>query len=70
MNPNPLARTFAKAFRWIVVAALAAGLSLSTAPAPFAHAATFTVTKAADTNDGACDADCSLRSDPPPEPRC
>ncbi len=26
-----------------------------------AHAATFTVTKLADTNDGACDADCSLR---------
>lgn len=29
--------------------------------APLAHAATFTVTKTADTNDGACDADCSLR---------
>ena len=26
-----------------------------------AQAATFTVTKTADTNDGACDADCSLR---------
>ena len=25
------------------------------------HAATFTVTKTADTNDGVCDADCSLR---------
>ena len=29
--------------------------------APLAEAATFTVTKLADTNDGTCDADCSLR---------
>ncbi|MDH3267114.1 MAG: CSLREA domain-containing protein, partial [Gammaproteobacteria bacterium] len=28
---------------------------------PLAHAATFTVTKTADTNDGVCNADCSLR---------
>src|SRR4029077_19400494 len=28
---------------------------------PLARAATFAVTKAADTNDGTCDADCSLR---------
>ena len=26
-----------------------------------AHAATYTVSKIADTNDGVCDADCSLR---------
>ena len=28
---------------------------------PFARATTFVVTKTADTNDGVCDADCSLR---------
>ncbi|MBK6647638.1 MAG: sortase [Anaerolineales bacterium] len=36
-------------------------LALATMPVTPARAATFTVTKIADTNDGACDADCSLR---------
>jgi CSLREA domain-containing protein len=35
-------------------------LALIVAPTPV-RAATFTVTKTADTNDGVCDADCSLR---------
>ena len=39
----------------LVLCALAMG-SIGTA-----HAATFAVTKTADTNDGTCDADCSLR---------
>ncbi len=34
---------------------------LTPTPVMFAPAATFTVTKTADTNDGACNADCSLR---------
>jgi CSLREA domain-containing protein len=41
-------------------AALIAALSLA-APAPAAHATIVGVTKTADTNDGVCDADCSLR---------
>ena len=36
-------------------------LALAALPVTPARAATFTVTKIADTNDGACDADCSLR---------
>jgi CSLREA domain-containing protein len=36
-------------------------LALADAPAPVAATTTFTVTKTADTNDGSCDADCSLR---------
>lgn len=40
--------------------ATAAGLGLGAAPG-LARADTFTVTKLADTNDGLCDADCSLR---------
>src|SRR6476661_9463090 len=40
-------------------ALMIAGLIMLTAWA--AHAATFTVTKTADTNDNVCDADCSLR---------
>ena len=39
----------------LALAALVAGT------APLAHAATFTVAKTADTNDGICDSDCSLR---------
>ena len=34
-------------------------LALTLAPSPAAQAATFTVTKAADTVDGACNTDCS-----------
>ena len=42
------------------VLALTAGVLLFSF-SPFARGATFVVTKTADTNDGACDADCSLR---------
>ena len=42
------------------VVALVAGFSLSSIAAS-ARAATFVVTKTADTNDGTCDSDCSLR---------
>ncbi|MBI4829436.1 MAG: right-handed parallel beta-helix repeat-containing protein [Nitrospinae bacterium] len=45
-------------FKIMVVAALAAASIFAAAPA---RAATFTVTKGADTNDGVCAADCSLR---------
>jgi CSLREA domain-containing protein len=41
--------------------ALAGLLALSAIAAPVASAATFTVSTTADTNDGTCDADCSLR---------
>lgn len=44
-------------FALVVVAAIATRVPGATV----AHAATFTVTKTADTNDGTCDADCSLR---------
>jgi CSLREA domain-containing protein len=49
---------------WLVGAAMTAGLAdLLTAPARSAEdsASTLTVSKLADTNDGACDTDCSLR---------
>ncbi len=46
--------------RFLIVAFFSALVFLG-APVPRAHAATFVVTKTADTNDGACDADCSLR---------
>jgi CSLREA domain-containing protein len=52
-------RTFKAACSRHVLAALAAVLLFSASP--FARAATFVVTKTADTNDGTCDADCSLR---------
>ena len=42
------------------LAVLALAATLAAPPHP-AHAATFTVTKTADTNDGTCDGDCSLR---------
>ena len=45
---------------FLVIAAVAVALLRFDAPRP-AVAASFTVTKAADTNDGTCDADCSLR---------
>jgi CSLREA domain-containing protein len=41
--------------------AFVVGLAAALALAGAAHGATFTVTKTADTADGACDADCSLR---------
>lgn len=40
---------------------LVIGLLLSPASIPIAHAATYTVTKSDDSNDGTCDTDCSLR---------
>ena len=46
--------------RWPVVAALALALAPFALPHA-AFAASLTVTKTADTNDGVCDADCSLR---------
>src|SRR5512147_992156 len=47
---------------WHVLAVLILlSVLLSGAPASPAQAATFTVTKTADTDDGVCDADCSLR---------
>ncbi len=45
---------------WPVVAALALAFAPFAFPRP-AFAASFTVTKTADTNDGVCDSDCSLR---------
>ena len=47
--------------RLISLAALLAGLVFGGPAAPAAASSTFTVTKTADTNDGMCDADCSLR---------
>ncbi len=44
-----------------LVSVAAAVLALVLTQGQPAHAATFTVTKTADTNDGVCDADCSLR---------
>ena len=46
--------------RWPVVAALALALAPFAFPNP-TFAASLTVTKTADTNDGVCDSDCSLR---------
>ena len=40
---------------------LSLALLWTLAPAPIAHAQTFTVTKTDDTADGNCDEDCSLR---------
>jgi CSLREA domain-containing protein len=50
-----------KTLRLLCIATMTVGLALSLAPTRPAQAATFTVTKTADTNDGACNADCSLR---------
>ncbi len=47
--------------RLIYVAALVAGLAGSVKSPPSAFAATLTVTKTDDTDDGVCDSDCSLR---------
>src|SRR5512141_1158976 len=52
-------RTIRAACSRQVLAVLAAVLLYSVSP--FARAATFVVTKTADTNDGTCNADCSLR---------
>lgn len=43
----------------VVIAVI--GMTLGITSAKIAYAAAFTVTKTADTNDGVCDADCSLR---------
>ncbi len=48
--------------RWLAVAVAVAAIALMFArDAPTAYGATFAVTKTADTADGVCDADCSLR---------
>jgi len=50
------------AARFLLAAlALAAGLLLASGGSPPAHALDYTVTKTADTADGTCDSDCSLR---------
>jgi len=56
---EPMPFPVLKGTQRLVLAFLAAGPLLVLAPE--AHAVTFTVTKTADTADGACDADCSLR---------
>ncbi|MBL8055898.1 MAG: CSLREA domain-containing protein, partial [Anaerolineales bacterium] len=47
--------------RLLVLTVLGFGLAGALASAPAATAAAYTVTKTTDTNDGVCDADCSLR---------
>jgi CSLREA domain-containing protein len=47
--------------RWLAIAVICMALGLVGLAPGRAGAATFTVTKTADTDDGACDADCSLR---------
>ena len=56
-----LRRTGAVAGSLLVVSALLVVALMVASHATPAQAATFTVTKTADTNDGTCDADCSLR---------
>ena len=56
-----MAHRFTKGLHLFCTATLLAGLALSVTPPQAAYAATFIVTKTADTNDGTCDADCSLR---------
>jgi len=48
-------------FSRLLVTAIVFGLALFVGPAQLAHGATLTVTKTADTADGVCDSDCSLR---------
>jgi CSLREA domain-containing protein len=57
MNATPRKPTWTR----ILAVTLLLALALSLQPVPAARAATFTVTKLVDTNDGACNADCSLR---------
>ena len=57
---NRTTRTRLKGLHLALLLALA-GLTLVVAPASVAYAASFAVTKTADTADGACDSDCSLR---------
>ena len=47
--------------RWISIIALAAAVAVTPMASTTAWAATFTVSKVTDTDDGTCDADCSLR---------
>jgi len=61
MKTNPISSLLAKTLSCVPITVLATGLILSLLPAQVTYAATFAVTKTADTNDGACDADCSLR---------
>jgi CSLREA domain-containing protein len=48
-------------FTYLLLRAMLLGALALAAPAPTVRGATFTVTKLADTNDGACNSDCSLR---------
>jgi CSLREA domain-containing protein len=61
MKPHPQVGKLPRSlFRgWVV--ALAVGILLGPGPTSAAHSETYTVTKTDDTNDGACDSDCSLR---------
>jgi len=60
MNHTPSKGLRIKRPRLILICMLAASLALLFPP-HVAHAANYAVTKTADTNDGACDCDCSLR---------
>src|SRR5690349_12080059 len=48
-------------FPFVITAILLTVLIIVVGPVAPAHAATYTVSKTADTNDGTCNADCSLR---------
>src|SRR5688572_30845065 len=52
---------FNRIFHFIVLIAVVTSLLVITPATPVLAFDTWTVTKTADTNDGACDADCSLR---------
>jgi CSLREA domain-containing protein len=63
MRSRRLANGFARKLHVLTVAAVLAGMAWSVAPGRVARAVigTWDVTKQDDTDDGACDADCSLR---------
>ena len=61
MIGNTLKSVLTTRLPWLLAGALAFGIWLSVRQTPVAHGATLTVTKAEDTDDGICDADCSLR---------
>ncbi len=52
---------YARPIRLFLFAVLLASFAFASQPTPPAYAATFAVTKTGDSNDGACNADCSLR---------
>ena len=61
MDKTILTHRFVRELHLLVISVLLAALATTAALPPVAYADTFTVTKTADTNDGTCDADCSLR---------